>query len=220
MLIGKTARQWARRAGQSPVAHHVDFLTRLKGARRERVRVDAVGRVLRRAQTTVMHHTALALNVAVRTMHRMLSMHRMTPALATLQTITVQHTNHVRQVVERQSALIHRIAAARDSVAEESRGPDVVLRREPTMQPPSAPRMTMVMTKSAAVVAARTVAATLSAQRDEPRTRNVTQIDAPRMSDRQDAARLPDHELSRVTDHVIQQLDRRVLSYRERTGRL
>jgi hypothetical protein len=31
---------------------------------------------------------------------------------------------------------------------------------------------------------------------------------------------LPLQELSRVTDHVIKQLDRRVLSYRERTGRL
>ena len=31
---------------------------------------------------------------------------------------------------------------------------------------------------------------------------------------------LPPQELSRVTDHVIRQLDRRVLSYRERTGEL
>ncbi len=31
---------------------------------------------------------------------------------------------------------------------------------------------------------------------------------------------LPAQELSRVTDHVIRQLDRRVLSYRERTGRI
>jgi hypothetical protein len=31
---------------------------------------------------------------------------------------------------------------------------------------------------------------------------------------------LPAQELSRVTDHVIRQLDQRVLSYRERTGRI
>ena len=31
---------------------------------------------------------------------------------------------------------------------------------------------------------------------------------------------LPPHELSRVTEHVLRTLDRRVLSYRERSGRI
>ena len=35
-----------------------------------------------------------------------------------------------------------------------------------------------------------------------------------------EAVTLPVQELARVTDHVIQQLDRRVLSYRERMGRI
>ena len=35
-----------------------------------------------------------------------------------------------------------------------------------------------------------------------------------------DAFALPAQELSRVTEHVIRQLDQRVLSYRERTGRI
>ena len=35
-----------------------------------------------------------------------------------------------------------------------------------------------------------------------------------------EAFSLPAQELSRVTEHVIQTLDRRVLSYRERTGQL
>lgn len=34
------------------------------------------------------------------------------------------------------------------------------------------------------------------------------------------ALKLPAQELSRVTEHVIRQLDQRVLSYRERTGRI
>lgn len=34
------------------------------------------------------------------------------------------------------------------------------------------------------------------------------------------AAPLPAHELSRVTEHVLRTLDRRVLSYRERTGQI
>jgi hypothetical protein len=34
------------------------------------------------------------------------------------------------------------------------------------------------------------------------------------------AISLPPRELSRVTDHVLRQLDRRVLSYRERLGRI
>jgi hypothetical protein len=33
------------------------------------------------------------------------------------------------------------------------------------------------------------------------------------------AATLPSAELARVTEHVIRELDHRVLSYRERTGR-
>lgn len=80
------------------------------------------------------------------------------------------------------------------------------------------PRVTQIVARAHAAPAARGNAALHAPpQVLEPRS-------APRTSAAHTVAivapALPPAELSRVTDHVIQQLDRRVLSYRERMGQV
>jgi hypothetical protein len=97
------------------------------------------------------------------------------------------------------------------------------------------PRPPMMVAKALAALSATGSDASWSSTRAMPST---TQSDAgrhelspetTRRADRDIAAAhnaagavptLPLQELSRVTEHVIKQLDRRVLSYRERTGRI
>jgi hypothetical protein len=82
------------------------------------------------------------------------------------------------------------------------------------------PRVDFTMVRTPAAVAAAAVRAAAgpapiterTAAAGQPRREAVRQAFEP--------AGLPPQELSRVTDHVIRQLDRRVLSYRERTGRI
>ena len=80
------------------------------------------------------------------------------------------------------------------------------------------PRVTQVLVRSAAPAAAH----------GEARVQALAQVSEPRTAPRPSTAPatpvvvapLPAVELSRVTDHVIKQLDRRVLSYRERMGQV
>jgi hypothetical protein len=92
-------------------------------------------------------------------------------------------------------------AAERGIAAPVPRLPAVLLRT----QPAAAPRL------PAAARGDRPADAPWAA----PRTPRA----APTMSDSVEPVVLPPRELSRVTDHVIRQLDRRIVSYAERTGR-
>lgn len=82
----------------------------------------------------------------------------------------------------------------------------------------AAPRiqMTMVRTQAAAAQAASAASSDLvhGAARERPGAA------PPRIAQAAPAPALPPQELSRLTDHVIRQLDRRVLSWQERTGRI
>jgi hypothetical protein len=80
------------------------------------------------------------------------------------------------------------------------------------------PRVTQVLARPALAAASLGQAAGPGASRaDEPRPGPLP--GTPRGA-APAASALPALELARVTDHVIRQLDRRVLSYRERTGQL
>ena len=59
-----------------------------------------------------------------------------------------------------------------------------------------------------------------SSRRPEMDSRVQEHFVAPLVRRQADAITLPPQELSRVADHVINELDRRVLSYRERTGQV
>jgi hypothetical protein len=79
--------------------------------------------------------------------------------------------------------------------------------------------MSVTVVRSAAAVAAQAAAAqAASPAAGHPRS-TAPRHEPFRQPSVQPVALAP-QELSRVTDHVIQQLDRRLLSYRERTGNL
>jgi hypothetical protein len=88
------------------------------------------------------------------------------------------------------------------------------VRRAPKQ--PDLPRVLMTMVRAPATVAGARAEQTVSTHAHTARDR----ASAPSHFGTTGNASLPPHELSRVTEHVLRTLDRRVLSYRERSGRI
>lgn len=87
----------------------------------------------------------------------------------------------------------------------------------PAVRPSAYPRVAMTLTRTQSP-AATTAAA--SAESERERRTAVTAGFTDRRGASALSAALPAQELARVTEHVLRTLDRRVLSYRERTGQI
>jgi hypothetical protein len=123
------------------------------------------------------------------------------------------HTHERRDthVLERvRSIVVQTPASSRTYAAEETRP---AVRR--TAHRPDLSRMVMTMVRAPATVAAvrPEQAASDTTHRRKSRSTNPPHFVAA------EAVSLPPQELSRVTEHVLRTLDRRVLSHRERSGR-
>ncbi len=134
---------------------------------------------------------------------------------ATRMLLRTHHALSVTATHHRTTLLLHRTAASLHTTAH------TLVRLEKTLRearPTPTQRVAMTLARSPSA-ALRADAAT--PRRDaEPPVVEPTRPSAPPASRPSTPAfALPAQELSRVTEHVIRQLDQRVLSYRERTGR-
>lgn len=134
---------------------------------------------------------------------------------ATRTLLRTHHASSVAATHHRATLLLHRAAAGLHTTAH------TLVRLEKTLRearPAPPQRVAMTLARSASAAPRADAAAP---RRDaEPPAVEPTRPSAPPASrPATPAFALPAQELSRVTDHVIRQLDQRVLSYRERTGR-
>jgi hypothetical protein len=131
--------------------------------------------------------------------------------------VRIEREHHTREraqtrIVQRlESRFVHRVAAIAASQA-------ATMSAHPRREVASArfSRLAMTLARPRAPAPASLPPAMAGAQTHADRTGT----HAPPRSPSAALAPLPAHELSRVTEHVLRTLDRRVLSYRERTGQL
>jgi hypothetical protein len=196
---------------------HQAFLQALLGSRVQRTRVDAVSRVLCRLSGIHAHRHTKTINVAL-LLRQFVSKHEqhghVLQSFASSLGARAQQIS--RTLIERERTLAERVLIQRESVRVESANrwerTVVVAKERPA-------RVQMVLARPQGVsnaVAPRSDRVDPSPQADPL----VRRFDRDTSAVRQDVQVLAPQELSRVTDYVIRQLDRRVLSYRERTGRV
>ena len=206
-------------------AKHRGFLARMCRAMPARSRritapVTPIARVLQRIAPPRARQALLTVLLARRSaVHRhetrisSVHLHRERPGI--LETRTA-----VERLVERQRMLVERVSEAR-------------LGRERTGAGHTPPATTRTSRVAADVTPARVAAPPMHLARNaspapadaaspdhvaiRPSSKPVMQL-FPAATPRTEVLALPPQELSRVTEHVISQLDRRVLSYRERMG--
>jgi hypothetical protein len=225
------------RASRGPFAfssrHHA-FAARLRGGLDAGARAPAVGYVLRRMAARVLRHVRSPLHFALQLIHRT-SVHvgapRRGPAGQSARLAapgTHERLRVVMRLLERATlashfresrpllgaALPRPSTAAMTGTAESVNGQWIERIERQSLYP----RVTQVVARAAAPVVPRND----SNMQATSETMDVRAVSRPATSHAvtQSAAALPPAELSRVTDHVIRQLDRRVLSYRERMGRV
>ena len=131
-------------------------------------------------------------------------------------TRVVERASRVMQV--RHSRMLVTVAPAAITVAASAAPLPRVLMTQRVERQTFFPRVTQVVARAPAAPAVRGDAA-LHAPPQFVEPRSAPRTSAPH-TEAIVAPALPPAELSRVTDHVIQQLDRRVLSYRERMGQV
>lgn len=212
-------------------ARHRAFAARLAGRSAGSARAPGLALVLRRACVRVARRVWMPLHFALQILqraaapwavpHPVLAMAPGDPAPGAVR----ERTLVTERVVERSGRELHarplalRVVHVPGPAAAGTRAalaPNRVVPVPRIERPAGLPRVAQVVVRAAGPAAARAEAARL----DTPVLREVrtapraaTPVVAPTP-----ALPLPPAELSRVTDHVIEQLDRRVLSYRERMG--
>jgi hypothetical protein len=191
------------------------FIAGLFAARRVTPGLSPLARVLRRAREPQAHHTSLAINVLLRLSRHAVSMQReVHREFERHERVQTRETHTLEHVIDRQRMLERRVLEGRMSVAPSTS--EHLTLRERIERSTRFERLPMALAQTKAMPSKAAAAYEVRGERtrvipDEP----VSLIPAQRTS-----ASLPANELARVTDHVIRQLDRRVLSYRERTGRI
>jgi hypothetical protein len=196
---------------------HAAFTARLAGARRSRRPISPVVRTLRRLR----NWTLQVLRPVQVTMHfawrgtAVQSMQSASPAPLPRTLLLARLTSRVATHHHTLRTPQHSIAPMRTMLLTSTR----VERALRVEQKTIFPRMPLPLTRttSASVRAEdrRSPAVVEAAAPFEMRPRI-----SPSANAKPQAIALPPQELSRVTEHVIRQLDQRVLSYRERTGRI
>lgn len=211
----------SQRSGPAAVgARHRAFLGRLHRGRRVALR-DAVELILRRARVVVrvVRGAALRLRIDMRSgpvvqttaiaLHglreRSVERHAMLAKTRVLERVRREHTLETMLVTTR-------VPAPPAGVPGPAGGAATPLRQ--ARREGAAPRLPMAIARLPAAVPARA---------DAPAPAQVAGEAALRERAHRSPATawvLPAEELSRVTDHVLRTFDRRVLSYRERTGQV
>lgn len=213
-------------------ARHRAFAARLPGGREDGARAPGVARVLRRLPAPVVRRMGFALNLALRFMQGSVPAPLASqgahadrpfgPAL-TFVRARARETHRFferafREMHVRHSRMLLGVAQA---VPPSGNGSTPPASRAAMLQRiehrSHFPRVSQVVARASGSAAARADPArneTATIRDARPLVRSATPFAVSTAA----AASLPPAELSRVTDHVIQQLDRRVLSYRERMG--
>jgi hypothetical protein len=213
-------------------ARHREFVARLRNRREEGVRTPPIGRVLRRSMQRVLHRVRTALHFALHVFQRASAPWNpprpvvAPPSPGAAPVVTRERSYRMTRIVERASHVLHvrhshmlvTVAPPAIAVAASTAPSPRVLMTQRIERQTLFPRVTQVVARAPAAPVVRGEAAMHAPpQVVEPRS-------APRTSAPHTVAiiapTLPPAELSRVTDHVIEQLDRRVLSYRERMGQV
>jgi hypothetical protein len=213
------------------VTEPLAFAARLRNRRDASSRVAPVARILRRFLRPVLQRLWIPVHFALQVMQRAAApwdppRPAVSPPPSPSAGIIRERFHLSTRLLERTLRVLHahhthmRVSVAPRSPAAPSNVPPptrVVMMQRVERQT-LFPRVTQVLARASSTAAIRGQSAALTA----PETT------APRLAPRPGvphaaapAARaLPPAELARVTDHVIRQLDQRVLSYRERTGQV
>jgi len=212
-------------------ARHRAFAARCADRRHENARAPDVARVLRRFPVRILQRVWMPLYFALQVLQRAAAPwivprrgsapRQAGPNLAMSRERTqvtvrlVDRASRELQVRHLRMLLTHSPAPSQGgSRPEAPAGRTVVLRR--IERQAHFPRVTQVVARAPGAAAVRAEAAVLGAS--AIREAHAAPRAAAPFARPAAAVPLAPAELSRVTDHVIQQLDRRVLSYRERMG--
>jgi hypothetical protein len=219
--LTRAARRLKQRLEQpSPVRRFRPIVQVRSGVRRREAVITAVDRLLRRQPSfSLTRTTALSLFVRVEGARTQLqhvtagSILRCVPAVARVERFNMLRSRTDRTVIHSRLHTIERWIHALE-----------------VPQPTPAPKLPPLAALQAYPPVTRTVARLAPSlpghsaeEARAPGSRRVSggPIATPQRSDEgRGAIALPAQELNRVADHVIRELDRRVLSYRERTGRV
>jgi len=202
----------------APTARHGAFLARRIAARRHAREITPLERCLRRASLVVggnRLHMSLMLAMYRSVRERMPSTERAGLPVQRAQHSTILRERHMRERVESRlharvaSVLLHRWAAAIGLT-----GAEFPVRMAPAAARRDVARLALTMAHPHAPADRSTTADRAVQPTGTPMQRST--VDARTLQTA--AVSLPADELSRVTEHVLRTLDRRALSWRERSG--
>ncbi|HEU4602355.1 MAG TPA: hypothetical protein VFS24_10320 [Steroidobacteraceae bacterium] len=192
------------------------FIAGLFAARRVAPGLSPLARVLRRAREPHAHYASYSINVLVRLSQHAASMHReVRSEIERHERVHTVHTHTLKHIIDRQRMLERRVFESRMSAVPGASAQLTV--RERIERSTLFERLPMAFAPTRPATTKQTVA---PQQVRGERARPMVDESMSPMAAQLTPASLPANELARVTDHVIKQLDRRVLSYRERTGRI
>jgi len=201
------------------IARHRAFLARVRRGERIPPPAAPIPQRFRRTRTIALHrHTVFTFGTAVRLNVVMPGSPPRIQSVSMLRTERISAYRHHRHTHERvETRVLERMGSIfvqRSAVPALQRATDVPPTTRRTAKRTDFSRVVMTMAHPAVPVALR------EASPDAPRhARTAPDRPGPPLHFGTAAvAPLPAHELSRVTEHVLRTLDRRVLSYRERTG--
>jgi hypothetical protein len=218
VIAGRTFNQ-SSYSTPNIAAHHWTFVNSLKGVKQIAMWFPPVSRIFRRAVEAPVHQVSLAMHIALRMTNRLMVVNRDMARASVHRTEMLLHrTEAVLRVLQRQRLLELRVSEQREAPRPETGLSTQVLTHDLVERYMGAPRIAMTFSKPHRADPSESLTVNPIEVKADVGRRIRREIDATRSSVRTPIT-LPDQELSRVTDHVIRQLDRRVLSYCERTGR-
>lgn len=221
MIAAHTFWHHATRNGPPAfAARHVAFARRLGGVRRVAGSGTPVARILRRIMNLPVQHLSWAIQVALRLMDRVSMVnHAAIRTAAHHNEMQLHRVEIIRHMLERQRVLESRVREQREVPRSGAGFLSQIDIRERVQQSIVVPKIAMTLSKPRHTDASKNLAVD-QVEMQTDLARHVDRVSEPIRNGKRTSMVLPEQELSRVTDHVIRQLDRRVLSYCERTGRV
>lgn len=195
------------------------FAARFFGARRSAQEITALTRMLRRSLFVMHQHGAplhLSLHALLRSAGPAPAPRGVPPALGRIVMVRerlMREHRHVLRHSQRTSSV------ERPNAVQSQAPPARMVVTHRIERQPSLPPLALTMVRSSATAALAAVATPNGLAPASALPRSARASDGTRSAVASPLV-LPQPELARVTEHVIQQLDRRVLSYRERTGQV
>lgn len=201
---------------------HWAFVRSLKGSKQVAMWFTPVARIFRRAVETRVQQVSLAVHMALRMKNSLMVANRDVVGSSVHTEMRLHRTEAVVRMLQLQRLLESRVNEQREVPWPETSLSTQMLTRNRVEGYMVTPRLAMTLAKpqrtdsadSSENVIVRPIAIKADGERDKGGDSDATR------STVRTSMSLPERELSRVTDHVIRQLDRRVLSYCERTGRV